>query len=358
MDTMRGMPNNGTSYTTPTTLMAHESSAEAAYDVAWATATGFYLHNGVADGKYIYMAIRRPNKPAEEFEAEELFHVDTTLADRAPTCRTPFVADMGFSTTPSSNSDNSIGSRLTQGGFLKTHETSAEQASSPWQWDHMDGWLDFLSSNSTHWSWRRAPGFFDVVAYEGSGQAGREVPHSLGVVPEMMWIKRRTGSYNWGVWHKDVSSPSPHYELVLNKADKVTDDNNTNTPFYAVPTSNDFFLTAGTLGNKTGDDYIAHLFASVPGICDIGSFTDTGAEENIDCGFTNGARFVLIKPTNNSGDWSLFDTTRGITDTSSPRLALNTTGGSQNTTAIKPFTGGFRIALNTSGWEYIYMAIA
>ena len=38
--------------------------------------------------------------------------------------------------------------------------------------------------------WKRAPGFFDVVAYTGTGSA-HTINHNLGVVPEMMWVKRR-----------------------------------------------------------------------------------------------------------------------------------------------------------------------
>jgi hypothetical protein len=357
-DTMRGMSEPQSKY-----LLANDSVAESYIDspsAVYPTPTGFYMPGFWGAGEdVIYMAIRRPNKPAEEFEPEELFHVDTTLADRAPTCRTPFVSDMGFVKKADEVGDISLGSRLTQGGFLKTHESNAEQASSPWQWDHMDGWLDFLSADSTHWSWRRAPGFFDVVAYEGDRVRGREVPHNLGVVPEMMWIKRRSGDYNWGVWHKDVSPTSPHYELVLNNDEKVTDANNSNTAFYAVPTSNDFFLTEGSMGNRTGDDYIAYLFASVPGISKVGSYTGTGGEQPISCGFP--VRFVLIKRTDASGDWMYFDTLRGISSTDSPMLKLNEASSQVAGSYIAPRSIGFRAKTeetNKLGATYIYYAIA
>jgi hypothetical protein len=42
--------------------------------------------------------------------------------------------------------------------------------------------------------WRRAPGYFDVVCFEGDGQV-LEVPHSLGVAPEMMWVKSRSNPH-------------------------------------------------------------------------------------------------------------------------------------------------------------------
>jgi hypothetical protein len=46
---------------------------------------------------------------------------------------------------------------------------------------------------------KRAKGFFDVVAYTGDGIAGRTVNHNLGVVPEMMWVKKRSGIQTYWV---------------------------------------------------------------------------------------------------------------------------------------------------------------
>jgi peptide subunit release factor RF-3 len=44
------------------------------------------------------------------------------------------------------------------------------------------------------------------------------------------------------------------------------------------------------------------------------------ASQDIDCGFTNGARFVLIKRTDAAGDWMYFDTLRGISVNDSPMI--------------------------------------
>ena len=37
--------------------------------------------------------------------------------------------------------------------------------------------------------------------------------------------------------------------------------------------------------------HAAYLFASLDGISKVGSYSGTGSAQNIDCGFTNGARF-------------------------------------------------------------------
>jgi hypothetical protein len=118
---------------------------------------------------------------------------------------------------------------------------------------------------------------------------------------------------------------------------------------------------------ENGSDYIAYLFASVPGICSIGSYTGNGTMVGVDCGFTNGARFVLIKRTDASGDWMVFDTLRGITNSDSPMIALNNTNAQVNGPYIRSWPEGFRAGTGSGGGEtpacidgaeYIYMAIA
>jgi len=50
---------------------------------------------------------------------------------------------------------------------------------------------------------------------------------------------------------------------------------------------------------------------------------------------------VLIKKTSGTGDWGVFDTARGITDSSSPVLRLNNTTAEANCDYLDPYSGGF-----------------
>ena len=52
---------------------------------------------------------------------------------------------------------------------------------------------------------------FDIVSYTGNGSA-RTISHSLGVVPEMMIIKRRDSADNWMVYHKTEGN-TKYYKL-------------------------------------------------------------------------------------------------------------------------------------------------
>jgi hypothetical protein len=116
------------------------------------------------------------------------------------------------------------------------------------------------------------------------------------------------------------------------------------------------------VNGQPSNSYIAYLFASVPGICDIGSYTGNGTTLDIDCGFTNGVRFILIRRTDVSGNWTFWDTAQGISSGDDPFLALNNTGAqTKNLNCLSPLSSGVTVKhpnVNTDGGEYIYMAIA
>ena len=58
------------------------------------------------------------------------------------------------------------------------------------------------------------------------------------------------------------------------------------------PTSSVFSLGNSSNTNHTGSQIVAHLFATLPGISKVGSYSGTGNNVDVDCGFTAGARFV------------------------------------------------------------------
>jgi hypothetical protein len=85
----------------------------------------------------------------------------------------------------------------------------------------------------------------------------------------------------------------------------------------------------------------------------------------IDCGFSGGARFVLIKRTDSTGDWYIWDTERGIVTGNDPHLSLNTAVVEVTSDdSIDPYSTGFTVNqvaatnINVSSGEYIFLAIA
>jgi len=110
---------------------------------------------------------------------------------------------------------------------------------------------------------------------------------------------------------------------------------------------------------------VAYLFATVAGVSKVGSYTGTGALQTVNCAFTTGARFVLIKRTDSTGDWWTYDSARGITSGNDPYLYVNTTDAEVTGTNYVDTTGvGFQVTaaapagLNAVGGTYIFLAIA
>lgn len=117
--------------------------------------------------------------------------------------------------------------------------------------------------------------------------------------------------------------------------------------------------------NNASDEYTALLFATLPGISKVGSYIRNGGVQNIDCGFTTGARFVLIKRTNTVGNWIVVDTVRGITATNDKRLNLNTLDKEvTNDSVVNSYIAGFAVVQNAltnaniNGSSYVFLAFA
>jgi hypothetical protein len=174
----------------------------------------------------------------------------------------------------------------------------------------------------------------------------------------MMWIKNRDGARNWAVYHKELGGTKLLYLNGTNAS--ITESNIFNN---TDPTESVFTLGSNRdVNSSISEDHIAYLFASLDGVSKVGSFTYTqGVAQNIDCGFSSGARFVLYKRTSGTSGWTVFDTERGIVAGNDPMLFLNTTSAEDSSyDFIDPYSGGFALSdstANLSG-DYIFYAIA
>jgi hypothetical protein len=220
------------------------------------------------------------------------------------------------------------------------------------------------SEPDIYWNFQRAPGFFDEVCYTGTGAGTQTYNHNLGVTPEMMIVKCRSddGTY-WFVYQNSLGLFGGGYPNFLLLNGTTPKSNGASSVWGAVPTSTQF--TVGAIGDlgMAGRTYVNYLFATCPGVSKVGSYTGTGATQTIDCGFTGGARFVLIKRTDSTGDWYVWDTARGMVSGTDPSLLLNTTAAEVNANSVYTTGVGFQIVstaagINASGGTYIFWAVA
>jgi len=360
-DTMRGLTSS-----TAAGLFANVSNAEfnssgyaAALHADGFTPTGSNGNNTT----YIYMAIRRGPLAAPD-DATKVFAMDDAQGTSGPTFTASFPVDMSFFYRRTGGDEWYNSDRLRQGKYLAMNSTAVEGTWDKMQFDYSAGWSDFTSGSSTYmsWMWKRAPGYFDVCCYTGNDTAGRTVAHNLGVAPEMMWLKRRDTARPWYVYHKNLDASNPaHKYMQLQETDAVADLNTIWND--TAPTSSVFTIGDNNGVNGNTATYIAYLFASLDGISKVGSYTGNGSSQNIDCGFSSGARFVLIKRTDTSEGWKVHDSVRGIVAGDDPFLELNNTNAENSSfDLVDPYSSGFAVnnyaGWNASGGAYIFYAVA
>ena len=374
LDTMRGMTDSSGSGLYPHSSAGEDTNASAFKIQPTPTGFRFFENSGfynLSGEDYIYIAIRR-GPMAVPTDATEVYN--TIL--RTGTSSTASVTGVGFS--PDLIITGARNANRTHGLFTRLHGAGKYQISTGETGEYsntttltsfdMDGYSVGSDSGSTaintldnlvSWNFKRATNVYDTVIYNGTGSA-TTVSHNLGIAPELIMIKGRSTSFDrrWIVY---TGTANKYMRLNTNDS-QYTDGtvfNNTS------PSATSFTVGTSVNTNANGETYIAHLFGTLSGVSKVGSYTGNGTSLNIDCGFSSGARFVLIKGSSFTHDWHVFDTERGIVAGNDPFLELNTTNAENSSyDALDPYSAGFTINqtsvanLNANGASYIFYAIA
>jgi len=373
IDSSRGFfapPSTITKYLVPNT-----NSDEQSWGGVFApTSTGF--KDGHGSGNYVYMAIRKgPMKPPTT--GTSVLNISQWPGTFGGGVQyTGFPVDSLWANLLSGDSWNTeVFDRLRQistvpptslsGGLLSTAQTTAESANSSTQGWYNDRFYQSVGSGTIYYAFRRAPSFFDEVCYTGNG-SDLYINHNLGVFPQLIITKSRSATANWTVTFANDSSFSQQFLLGLN----VTDASFANIGGQVIPVSSTQIRALDAFGsvtasNANGVTYISYLFATCAGVSKVGSYTGTGALQTINCGFTSGARWVMIKRTDSTGAWYVWDSSRGITASDDPYIRLNSTAAEvTNTNYVDTDSTGFKVTaaapseINASGGIYLFMAIA
>jgi hypothetical protein len=370
VDNMRGAPtpaSGNTPYSNvlvPNTSDAETTSGTTGSAVIF-NSTGFRLNpDTVVATTYIYIAIRRgPMKtPTTGTSVFQPFVNYTSIGNQVNGTMGP--VDLGLQTqvpTPFSAATHfSVFDRLRGSQkLLATSVTNAEGSGNVF-FDTNTGIRNesWFTNGGVGYNFQRAPGFFDVVCYTGTGVA-RTVSHNLSVAPELMIVKCRSAVRDWVVYSAAITANNFLYLYLTDASAAGSFWNSTS------PTSSVFTVGDPARVNGSGATYVAYLFASCPGVSKVGSYTGTGALQTVNCGFTGGARFVLIKRTDSTGDWWVYDSARGITSGNDPYLFLNSTAAQvTNTNYVDTTSVGFQVTaaapagLNANGGTYIFLAVA
>jgi hypothetical protein len=365
VDNMRGLSSNSTD----AFLSANTSSSEGALNRFVINPTGFSFVPGNTSTTYIYIAIRRgPMKVPTS--GTSVFAPFVNGAATTPGYVTSFPPDFCIAGAKSGTDKWYAVDRLRGAFRLNTASTAAETSISGVDFYQNGAFNQDWQYGYNSWVFRRAPGFFDEVCYTGTGSATTQA-HNLGVIPELMIIKSRgTAGTNWAVY--SLLTPTTYRYNTL-QTDSAGTGGRTYGPggspnfeeLSAQPTSTVINLASSAESNASGRTFVAYLFATLAEVSKVGSYTGNGSSQTINCGFTGGARFVLVKATSTTGNWIVADSARGIVAGNDPALYLNSTATEvTGLDWIDADSTGFvvnetaTIAANTSGVSYIFIAVA
>lgn len=202
-------------------------------------------------------------------------------------------------------------------------------------------------------TFRASRRFFDVVSYTGNGVAGRTIPHNLGITPGMFVVKSRgSAPTDWFVYHRSLGATQ--LMKLSTTAATVTDIALTNN---TAPTASVFTVHSNANVNGSGGTYVAYLFAhDAPGLIQCGTFTANASGAGT---ATLGWRpqFILLKASSTTGDWLMYDTTRGIVAGADAQLRPNSSGVETSIDIPDLTLTGFTVSGLTASATYVYLAV-
>jgi len=340
------------------------------------TATGFSpTTNGAqtngAGATYIYIAIRRgpmkvPTVGTSVYDAEAFTGTGATRA--ITTLSAPDMAwILSYKNFTSSNTTQVYDRLRGNGVRLRTGLTNADNTNAVFlQFNNQmlatvgnDSETNGSGALNVAWAFKRAPGFFDVVCDTGTG-AAHTITHNLGVPAELLIRKMRSGLSNWWCYNSIVGGT---------KSIKLNDSGtyNTSIVYWNDTDSTSTTFSVGTTAevNQSGSTFVTYLFATCAGVSKVGTYTGNGSSQTIACGFAAGSRFVLIKRTDSTGDWYVWNSASGIIAGNDPHVSLNSTAAEVTTDdSVDTDNSGFIVNqdaatnVNVTSATYIFLAIA
>ena len=372
--------------------------------------THFGSSNNVTNtsgGKYLFIAVR--DGPYKEKElAKDLFAVSTEYDVQSdsgyqPIFRSGFPVDLAFKfysvTTPTTATIHSRDFQgyqsLISGAGDYLNASLSQQGYN--RFDYTDGWGTGTNSGAStadngHYSamWRKSPKFYTTVEYEGTG-ATQILSHDHGKAPDLIIHKSMTTDVNqrgeYTVW-SPIIGREKYLQLTSDAAAaNQPGTGGTNLAYIDYATETEISVGPYFAVNRAGYNQQLLLFSSLENVSKIGKYYGNGTTLNIDCGFTNHVRFLIIKRLDAIGDWIMTgynepgglaqgftaDSDYFYAEATEYRILGASSNGVSSHDWIRHYDGGFTLNtdagtsgpggtgspdVNADGGEYLYYAIS
>ena len=195
---------------------------------------------------------------------------------------------------------------------------------------------------------------FSIATTTGTGGTGT-IGHGLGAVPQFIMCFRRNTAADHYCYHQAIGNTN---FLILNStAASAASANLWNN---TTPTSTVF--SVGNTNNNSGDTYVHYIFAPISGYSAFGSYTGNGSTDGIFIYLGFKPRFIMIKRTDTTADWVIYDSARDTYNVNTLTLYPNLSSAEGVVNPANDFlSNGFKArnltsTFNASGGTYIYAA--
>jgi hypothetical protein len=200
---------------------------------------------------------------------------------------------------------------------------------------------------------------FSIVTYTGNGSSGATVGHGLGVAPQVIIMKTRTSGDHWAVYHYKLGNTKIVYLNLTNSPATSSGYWNNTTPSSSV-----FTLGNDNKTNKSGDNYVAYCFNDVESFSKFGSYDGNNANDGTYVHLNFRPAFLMVKRTDSTRDWLIYDSARSTTNTIDDFLEPNEATAEQTSSSrsVDFLSNGFKFRNNSGDMNgsgtYIYFAFA
>ena len=275
---------------------------------------------------------------------------------------------LGSNLTNAESTDAGSITSFNSDGFTLGNATGYNQSGEThvaWTWDAGTSTVSNTQGSITSQVRANASAGFSVVTYTGNGTDGATVGHGLGVSPGMIIVKNRDAAYDWMVAHSGLTSG---YNLDLNST--IAQANTFGRGRIGTYGSSTFTLTVGSGGTSLFDNvnqstikYVAYAFAPVVGYTSAGSYTGNGSADGPFVYTSMRPRWILLKRTDSTGNWTILDTAREGYNVDNDPLFPNLADAEGTADLADILSNGFKLrstdaSVNASGGTYIYYAIS